>query len=109
MKKKILFVVQRYGLEVNGGAELHCRQLAERLKDEYNVSVLTTCAIDYVTWKNEYKEGIEYINGVKVIRKKVDFERNQKEFNKISAKLNNEKDNIIDYDDIFIIYIWKFH
>jgi len=94
MKKKILFVVQRYGLEVNGGAELHCRQLAERLKDEYNVSVLTTCAIDYVTWKNEYKEGMEYINGVKVIRKKVDFERNQKEFNKISAKLNNEKDNI---------------
>ena len=94
MKKKILFVVQRYGLEVNGGAELHCRQLAERLKDEYNVSVLTTCAIDYVTWKNEYKEGIEYINGVKVIRKKVDFERNQKEFNKISIKLNNEKDNI---------------
>ena len=78
MKKKILFVVQRYGLEVNGGAELHCRQLAERLKDDYDVSVLTTCAIDYVTWKNEYKEGIEHINGVKVIRKKVDFERNQK-------------------------------
>lgn len=94
MKKKILFVVQRYGLEVNGGAELHCRQLAERLKDEYDVSVLTTCAIDYVTWKNEYKEEIEHINGVKVIRKKVDFERNQKKFNKISAKLNNEKDNI---------------
>ena len=94
MKKKILFVVQRYGLEVNGGAELHCRQLAERLKDEYDVSVLTTCAIDYVTWKNEYKEGIEHINGVKVTRKKVDFERNQKKFNKISAKLNNEKDNI---------------
>jgi hexosyltransferase len=94
MKKKILFVVQRYGLEVNGGAELHCRQLAERLKDEYDVSVLTTCAIDYVTWKNEYKEGIEHINGVKVIRKEVDFERNQKKFNKISAKLNNEKDNI---------------
>ncbi len=94
MKKKILFVVQRYGLEVNGGAELHCRQLAERLKDDYDVSVLTTCAIDYVTWKNEYKEGIEHINGVKVIRKKVDFERNQKKFNKISEKLNNEKDNI---------------
>ena len=94
MKKKILFVVQRYGLEVNGGAELHCRQLAERLKDDYDVSVLTTCAIDYVTWKNEYKEGIEHINGVKVIRKKVDFERNEKKFNKISAKLNNEKDNI---------------
>ena len=86
MKKKILFVVQRYGLEINGGAELHCRQLAERLVDDYDVSVLTTCAIDYVTWKNEYKEGTEYINDVKIIRKKVDFERNQKNFNKISEK-----------------------
>ena len=94
MKKKILFVVQRYGLEINGGAELHCRQLAERLMDDYDVSVLTTCAIDYVTWKNEYREGTECINGVKVIRKKVDFERDQNKFNKISAKLNNEKDNI---------------
>lgn len=94
MKKKILFVVQRYGLEVNGGAELHCRQLAEKLVDDYDISVLTTCAIDYVTWKNEYKEGLEYINGVKIIRKKVDFERNQNNFNKISEKLNKKKDNI---------------
>jgi len=93
MKKKILFVVQRYGLEVNGGAELHCRQLAERLIGDYDVSVLTTCAIDYVTWKNEYEAGTEYINGVKVIRKKVDFERNQNKFNKISEKINNDKEN----------------
>ena len=93
MKKKILFVVQRYGLEINGGAELHCRQLSERLMDDYDVSVLTTCAIDYVTWKNEYREGTECINGVKVIRKKVDFERDQNKFNKISEKISNDKEN----------------
>ena len=94
MKKKILFVVQRYGLEVNGGSEAYCRQVAEKLSEIYDVSVLTTCAEDYVTWKNKYNEGIEVINNVTVIRKKVKKTRNQKEFLKIMENLNNEKENI---------------
>ena len=69
MKNKILFVVQRYGLEVNGGSEAYCRQIAEKLSSIYDVSVLTTCAEDYVTWENKYQEGIEKINDITVIRK----------------------------------------
>lgn len=49
--KKIAFVVQRYGLDVNGGAEYHCRLIAERMTKYFDVEVLTTCAIDYMTWK----------------------------------------------------------
>ncbi|MDD4110573.1 MAG: glycosyltransferase family 4 protein [Clostridia bacterium] len=86
MKKKLAFVIQRYGLEVNGGAELHCRQLAEHLKDDFDVEVLTTCAIDYYTWKNEYKEGETEINGIKVIRFPVDFERDKKDFDNYTQK-----------------------
>ena len=71
--KKIAFVCQRYGLEVNGGAELLCRQLAERLNRYYDVEVITTCAVDYVTWKNEYEPGEEYINEVLVRRFTSDF------------------------------------
>lgn len=85
MKDKVAFVCQRYGLEVNGGAELHCRQLAEKLSQLYDVEVYTTCAIDYVTWKNEYTPGIETINGIKVRRFPVTRPRNQHSFDRISS------------------------
>lgn len=84
MREKIALVNQRYGLEVNGGSELHCRQLAEKLKDIYDVEIITTCALDYETWSNYYPEGVESINGVTVRRFKVDAERNIKRFNKLS-------------------------
>jgi len=87
IKKCIAFVSIRYGIEVNGGAEFYCRQLAEKLTDYYEVEVLTTCAIDYVTWKDEYKEGTEVLNGVTVRRFKVDYERNPKKFNAFTPKV----------------------
>lgn len=87
MKKKICFIVQRYGLEVNGGAELHCRQLAEHMvKHCAEVHVLTSKAIDYMTWKDEYKCDEECINGVHVHRFSVSHERNQNEFNTINSR-----------------------
>lgn len=48
-KENIAFVVVRYGLNINGGAEYHCRMLAERLTNDYNVEVLTTCVDNYRT------------------------------------------------------------
>ena len=89
MRKKIAFVCQRYGFEVNGGAELHCRQLAERLKELYDVEVITTCAVDYVSWKNHYAEGVEEINGITVRRFKVERKRNIKKFNKLTEELRS--------------------
>ncbi len=47
--KKIAFIVQQYGMEMYGGAELHCMRLAEKLTDFYHVEVLTTCSIDFLT------------------------------------------------------------
>jgi len=84
---KIAFVVQRYGLEINGGAEYLCREVAEHLSKYCDVDVITTCSIDYVTWKNEYDAGETCINGVSVKRFPVDFPRDLKRFNKCSEKV----------------------
>jgi glycosyltransferase involved in cell wall biosynthesis len=85
--KKLAFVVQRYGLEVNGGAEHHCRLLAEHLSEYFDVEIITTCAMDYMTWKNEYPPGCTNVNGVQVRRFPVDSERDVLKFNKSSEKI----------------------
>jgi len=87
LRKKIAFIVQRYGLEVNGGAEYHCRIIAEKLKDIYDVEVLTSCAKDYLSWKNEYAEGVSVINDVTIRRFAVEESRNWKKFNSLSRQL----------------------
>ena len=77
---KVAFVVQRYGLEVNGGSEALCRMIAERVSRFHDVDVLTTRAIDYVTWKDEYPEEVSELNGVRICRFGVDYPREQREF-----------------------------
>ena len=87
MKKyRICLVVQRYGLEVNGGAELLTREYAERLKDMYETEVVTTKALDYMSWADWYTTDTEVINGVKVHRFSVLEERVMDRFHEINAK-----------------------
>jgi glycosyltransferase involved in cell wall biosynthesis len=82
----VAFVVQRYGLEVSGGAELHCRQVVEHLPSGFDIEVLTTCAQDYVTWENVYSPGPDVVNGIPVRRFPAVCTR-EKEFGARSARL----------------------
>ena len=65
---RIVFIVQRYGEDVAGGAEYHCRLVAERLAQQHEVEIVTTCARDYVTWENVYPAGDDCVSGLKVKR-----------------------------------------
>jgi glycosyltransferase involved in cell wall biosynthesis len=86
---KVAFVVQRYGTEILGGSEYHCRLIAERLAPKHQVEVLTTCAQDYITWKNEYPEGTDRIRGVTVRRFANATTRDLDAFNRYSEWIFN--------------------
>jgi glycosyltransferase involved in cell wall biosynthesis len=94
---KVAIVVQRYGADINGGAEQHARYIAEHLAPHVQVEVLTTCAHrDYISWKNELPEGKEMVHGIPVHRFKVAVERNPVEFAKCSAKVFTQKHSLRD-------------
>jgi glycosyltransferase involved in cell wall biosynthesis len=67
---KLAFVTPRYGLHVIGGAEAAARMLAERLAIQpgWEVEVVTSCALDHLTWENVEPAGTSVLNGVTVHR-----------------------------------------
>ena len=94
---KVAVVVQRYGADINGGAEQHARYVAEHLAKHVQVEVLTTCAHrDYISWKNELPEGREVVNGIPVHRFPVAVERHPVEFAKWSEKVFTQAHSLRD-------------
>ena len=90
---RLAFVVQRYGVEVNGGAESLCRWVAERMQKYFDVEVLTTCALDYLTWDNHYPSETTTVNSVRVRRFPTDYPRDMRKFNAFARTLfsNNHR------------------
>lgn len=86
-KTRIAFVVQRCGREVNGGAEVHCLMIAQRMAAYWQTEVLTTCALDYVHWANHYPPGEEAIDGTLIRRFPVATIRETATFNQRSSQL----------------------
>ncbi|MBI4666510.1 MAG: glycosyltransferase family 4 protein [Nitrospinae bacterium] len=68
---KVSFVIPFYGANIGGGAENHCRRLAESLTVRgVDVEVLTTTLKDFTShWNSVYYEaGVYCVNGVTVRR-----------------------------------------
>lgn len=88
---RVAFVVQRCGAEVNGGAEAHCLQVAQRMSRHWQTEVLTTCALDYMTWENFYPPGPENLGGAVIRRFPVDLPRDVAKFNRLSEQLRERQ------------------
>ncbi|MEQ8190699.1 MAG: glycosyltransferase family 1 protein, partial [Candidatus Eremiobacterota bacterium] len=93
-KPKIAFIVQRCGREVNGGAEAHCLTMACKMKNLWDVEILTTCAVDYITWADYYPEGVENIDGVPVRRFHTDSQRVKEEFDTYSEYIRHNINSV---------------
>jgi hypothetical protein len=93
---KLACVVHRFGADIAGGSEGHCRLIAEHLAARHDVTIVTTCAKDHITWRNHYPAGETYLapvspqggghqgGGLRVLRFPVARERVMRRFMDLS-------------------------
>jgi len=96
---KVAFVTPRYGADIPEGAEHACRLLAERVCLRHEVEVLTTCARDPRTWRNEYSETSDRVRGVLVRRFAVNQVRDDDVFQRLSSRVLAEPHNRADSEE----------
>jgi glycosyltransferase involved in cell wall biosynthesis len=87
---RLAFITPRYGAEIASGAEHGCRLLAEQLSKRHDIEVLTSCARNPLTWKNEYAEGPDKVRGVLVRRFAVNVMHDRNALVQLSARLLRE-------------------
>jgi glycosyltransferase involved in cell wall biosynthesis len=86
---RLLFVVQRYGEMIFGGAEQASRMFATRLAARgHDVEVLTSCALSYVDWADHYPPGTTELEGVVVHRLPVVSPRDPAIFGPLNGRVN---------------------
>ena len=93
---RLCFVIQRFGLEVAGGSELHCRWLAGRLAARHQVRVVTTTALDYLEWANHYPPGGAVVDGIPVTRHRVERPRSIRRFAALSERVFDDDEHTRD-------------
>jgi glycosyltransferase involved in cell wall biosynthesis len=81
---RLACVVHRFGADIAGGSEAHCRAVAAALAARHDVTILTTCARDHVSWRNEYPAGVSQDGRLRVHRFAVNRERSLHRFKEIS-------------------------
>src|SRR5207302_613337 len=64
-----------------------CLRVAQRMAKHWQTEVLTTCALEYMTWQNSYEPGSEQVGDTLIRRFPVDRPRDVAAFDRLSAEL----------------------
>ena len=91
MKKKILILTSLFTGKSLGGTDRHTLELSKILSTEYDITICTTNSSDYITWKGDYREGESQIDNIKILRFKIEKQRNIKKFNRLYTNLIKKK------------------
>lgn len=94
--RRLAIVVQRFGEEITGGAELHSRWVAGKLKDRFDITIFTTTALDYTTWEEHYPAGESRHDGCRLVRFPVARRRDFELFNSYSRWVFHERHRDVD-------------
>ena len=94
MSDAVAIAIQRFGAEVTGGAEELAAKAARALREDFDVSVLTTCALDYTSWADYFPPGEERIDGVTVRRFSVPHPRDVEAFDAFSPRAYADPTNL---------------
>jgi glycosyltransferase involved in cell wall biosynthesis len=84
---KLACVIHRFGADIAGGSEGHCRLIAEHLAASHDVTIVTTTAHDHVSWANHYAAGESRIGSLAVVRFPIERQRDLLRFRDISDRV----------------------
>lgn len=99
VRRKVAFVVQRFGRDVSGGAEAFARMYAKLLSEFYDITILTTTS-KTLDWDNELTINVREDVGYEILRFPPRHTRNLEDFDRASAQAFEGK---ISYED------WQVH
>lgn len=98
---KLACVVHRFGADLAGGSEGHCRLVAEHLAASHDVTIVTTCARDHITWRNHYPAGESRQGALRVLRFPVARERDLHRFIDLSDLMAADRASPDDEEEWF--------
>jgi glycosyltransferase involved in cell wall biosynthesis len=98
---KLACVVHRFGADIAGGSEGHCRLIAEHLAAQHDVTIITTCAKDHLTWRNHYPAGESLVGGLRVLRFPVARERDMRRFMDLSDLIAADRATVAEQEQWF--------